>query len=263
MQLSLNWLKDFVDIPKEVSALELGKKLTMHTVEVEKVEAQAEKYKNVIVGKILEVKPHPNADRLRLALVEIGKEKLEIVCGASNIEPGQLVPVALVGAILPNGIEIQPAEIRGVKSNGMLCAADELGLGEDHTGILILDKVKVGQNFSDYLNLNDVVFEVDNKSITHRADLWSHYGMARDISAFLNSKFKIYQPKAGILKAKKVYPVKFLKGKQGVFNGVNFKFDVKVENFSLCPRYMAVGVEGIKIAPSPKWSRSTSAACAD
>ncbi|MFA5360180.1 MAG: phenylalanine--tRNA ligase subunit beta, partial [Patescibacteria group bacterium] len=237
MYLSLNWLKDFVDIPKEVSALELGKKLTMHTVEVEKVEAQAEKYKNVIVGKILEVKPHPNADRLRLALVDIGKEKLEIVCGAPNIKPDQLVPVALVGAILPNGLEIKPAEIRGVKSNGMLCAEDELDLGFDHNGILILDKAKAGQNFSDYLNLNDVVFEVDNKSITHRADLWSHYGMARDISAFLNSKFKTYQPKAGTLKAKKT----------------TFKFDVKIENFSLCPRYMGIGVEGIKIAPSPKW----------
>ena len=246
MYLSLNWLKDFVDIPKEVSALELGKRLTMHTVEVEKVEAQAEKYKNVIVGKILEVKPHPNADRLRLALVDIGKEKLEIVCGASNIKPDQLVPVALVGAILPNGLEIKPAEIRGVKSNGMLCAEDELGLGSDHNGIMILNKSPlppfykggiVGQNFSDYLNLNDVIFEVDNKSITHRADLWSHYGMARDISAFLNTKFKIYKPKVGVLKAKKS----------------TFKFDVKIENFSLCPRYMEIGVEGIKIAPSPKW----------
>ena len=255
MYLSLNWLRDFVDIPKEVSALELGKKLTMHTVEVEKVEAQADKYKNIIVGKILEVKSHPNADRLRLALVDIGKEKLEIVCGASNIKPDQLVPVALVGAVLPNGLEIKPAEIRGVKSNGMLCAEDELGLGSDHNGIMILNnppnplyqggaKAKVGQNFSDYLNLNDVVFEVDNKSITHRADLWSHYGMARDISAFLNSKFKTYQPKAGTLKAKKT----------------TFKFDVKIENFSLCPRYMGIGVEGIKIAPSPKWMQDRLAA---
>jgi len=244
MQLSLNWLKDFVDIPKGVSALELGKRLTLHTVEVEKVEAQAEKFKNIIVGKILEVKPHPNADRLRLALVDIGKEKLEIVCGAPNIKPDQFVPVALVGAILPNGMEIKPAEIRGVKSNGMLCAEDELGLGSDHNGILILDKAKVGQSFSGYLNLNDVIIEVDNKSITHRADLWSHYGMARDISAFLNSKFKTYKPKVGILKAKKV----------------TFKFDVKIENFSLCPRYMAIGIAGIKIAPSPKWMQDRLAA---
>ncbi|MEI6596590.1 MAG: phenylalanine--tRNA ligase subunit beta [bacterium] len=246
MYLSLNWLKDFVDIPKEVSPEELGKRLTLHTVEVEKVEFQADKYKNVIVGKILEVKPHPNADRLRLTLVDIGKNKLEIVCGASNIEPGQFVPVALVGAILPSGLEIKPVEIRGVKSNGMLCAEDELSLGSGHAGIMILGKspltpfVKgggVGQNFSDYLKLNDVIFEVDNKSITHRADLWSHYGMARDISAFLNTKFKAYKPKAGILKAKKI----------------TFRVKAKIEDFSLCPRYMAVGLENIKVAPSPKW----------
>ncbi len=246
MQLSLNWLKDFVEIPKSVTPEELGKRLTMHTVEVEKVERQADKYKNVVVGKILEVKPHPNADRLRLALVDVGTEKLAIVCGASNIMPGQLVPVALVGAILPGGLEIKPAEIRGVKSNGMMCAADELGLGEDHAGIIILNNppnplyqggVKAGMQFSDYLKLNDVIFEVDNKSITHRADLWSIYGMARDISAFLNTKFKIYAPKAGMLKAKKI----------------TFRFKVKIEDFSSCPRYMAVGLINLKVAPSPKW----------
>ncbi|MFH1583004.1 MAG: phenylalanine--tRNA ligase subunit beta [Candidatus Falkowbacteria bacterium] len=253
MLLSLNWLKDFVDIPGGLSPVELGKKLTLHTIEVEKVESEADKYKGIVVGKILEVKPHPSADRLRLALVDIGKEKLEIVCGASNIEPGQFVPVALVGAVLPglsarggslpagghgaSGGEIKPAEIRGVKSNGMLCAEDELDLGSDHAGILILDKAKVGQDFADYLKLDDVILEVDNKSITHRADLWSHYGLARDISAFLNTKFKAYKPKAGILKAKKII----------------FRFKVKIEDFSLCPRYMAVGLEGLKVAPSPKW----------
>ncbi|MDP2736404.1 MAG: phenylalanine--tRNA ligase subunit beta, partial [bacterium] len=140
MNLSLNWLKDFVDIPNNVPPEELGQRLTLHTVEVEKVERQSAKFENVVVGKILEVKPHPNADRLRLALVDIGKDKLEIVCGASNIEAGQFVPVALVGAVLPSGLVIKPTEIRGVKSNGMLCAEDELGLGLDHNGIMILDK---------------------------------------------------------------------------------------------------------------------------
>ncbi|MFA6307148.1 MAG: phenylalanine--tRNA ligase subunit beta [Patescibacteria group bacterium] len=254
MYLSLNWLKNFVDIPKSVSPEKLGELLSLHTVEVEKVERLADKYKNVVVGKILEVKPHPNADRLRLVLVDIGQEKLEIVCGADNIKPGQLVPVALIGAVLPSGLEIKPVEIRGVKSCGMLCAEDELGLGEDHAGIMILDKSplppfakggKIGQNFSDYLGLSDVVFEVDNKSITHRADLWSHYGLARDISAFLNVKFKIYKSKVDILKAKKI----------------TFKFKVKIEDFKLCPRYMAVGLEGIKVAPSPKWMQDRLSAC--
>jgi len=245
MYLSLNWLKDFVEIPKSITPEALGEKLTMHTVEVEKVERLADKYKNIVVGKILEVKPHPNADKLSLALVDIGREKLEIVCGASNIKPGQFVPVALVGAILQNGMEIKPVEIRGVKSNGMLCAEDELGLGDGHEGIMILEKAKIGQAFGDYLNLDDVIFEVDNKSITHRADLWSHYGLARDISAFLNTKFKVYSPAKNIFKAKKI----------------TFRFKVKIEDFSLCPRYMAIGLEGIKIAPSPKWLQDRLTAC--
>jgi len=116
MYLSLNWLKDFVDIPKKITPEELGLKLTMHTVEIDSVQKQSDKYKNVIVGKILEVNKHPNADKLRLAKVDIKKEVLDIVCGAPNIEPGQLVPVALVGAVLPNELEIKEAEIRGQKS---------------------------------------------------------------------------------------------------------------------------------------------------
>jgi len=171
MLLSLNWLKEFVEIPKAVSPEKLGQLLSLHTVEVEKVEPQADKYKKVVVGKILEIKPHPKADKLKLALVDVGAEKLEVVCGAPNIEVGQFVPVALVGAALANGAEIKPAEIRGVKSNGMLCAEDELGLGSDHAGIMILGQpplpplvrgVKAGQPLADYLKLNDVVFEVDN-----------------------------------------------------------------------------------------------------
>lgn len=251
MYLSLNWLKEFVKIPKAITPEELAKRLTLHTVEVEKVEYQAGKHNKVVVGKILEVKPHPNADRLRLALVDTGREKLEIVCGAPNIKAGQFVPVALVGARLPNGLEIKPAEIRGIKSNGMLCAEDELGLGKDHDGIMLLDKAPVGQNFSDYLKLNDVIFEVDNKSITHRADLWSHYGMARDISAFLNCEFNEYKVN---IANKPPLSASWRKGGRG-------DFKVEVKDFKLCPRYMAIGLEGIKIAPSPKWLSDRLLAC--
>jgi phenylalanyl-tRNA synthetase beta chain len=110
------------------------------------------KFPGVVVGKILEINKHPNADRLRLAKVDIGSRKLEVVCGAPNIEVGQKVPVALVGAKLPSGIILKEAEIRGVKSCGMLCAKDELGLGTDHSGIMILDeKAKVGMEFSEYI----------------------------------------------------------------------------------------------------------------
>lgn len=238
MNLSLNWLKDFVDIPGKITPEELGLKLTMHTVEIDGVIKQSDKFKNVVIGKILEVSKHPNADRLQLAKVDTGKEQLDIVCGAPNIATGQLVPVALVGAVLPNGMEIKEADVRGVKSSGMLCAEDELGIGNDHSGIMILGKkAKIGQKFAEYFSSKDVVFEVDNKSISHRGDLWSHYGMAREISAFLDTKFKEYKIDKKLLSK----------------STDKIKINVKIEDFSLCPRYMAIAMENVKIGQSPKW----------
>lgn len=240
MYLSLDWLKDYVDIPKSVTPEALGLKLTLHTVEIDGVEKQSEQFEKVLVGKILEVRKHPNAERLQLARVSIGKEELDIVCGAPNIEAGQLVPVACVGAVLPNGMEIKEALVRGEKSVGMLCAEDELGLGPDHSGILILEnRAKVGQKFSDYLNLQDTIFEVDNKSITNRADLWGHYGMAREIAAFLNSKTTKKFQKIAETEIK--------------IDAEEKKLDVKVIDKDICRRYMAVAMDGIKITASPEW----------
>ncbi|HAM88709.1 MAG: Phenylalanine-tRNA ligase beta subunit [Candidatus Falkowbacteria bacterium GW2011_GWC2_38_22] len=243
MYLSLNWLKDYIDLPKSITPDELGNRLTLSTVEIDSVEKQEEKFKNIMVGKILEVKAHPNAERLRLARVDIGAKEEWIVCGAPNIEAGQMVPVALVGAVLPSGVEIKQAEIRGIKSCGMLCAPDEIGLGEDHNGIMILEKgAKVGQKLAEYLKIDDVLFEVDNKSITNRPDLWGHIGMARDINAFLEIKPK--KTMTDILAGKK---------EDIVLEDETVKIDVKVDNFELCPRYMAVALGNIKIAPSPAW----------
>ena len=113
MYISLNWLKDFVKIPAKITPLSLKEELTNHTVEVEGLVNQAEQFNKVVVGRVLSVEKHPNADRLRLAVVDVKKEKLNIVCGAPNLAVDQLVPVALVGAVLPNGAEIKAAEIRG------------------------------------------------------------------------------------------------------------------------------------------------------
>lgn len=238
MHLSLNWLKDFVNIPSKIKAEDLGRLLSLHTVEVEKIEKQSDKFKNVVVGKILEIKKHPNADRLQLTRVDVGKEVLDIVCGASNIEVGQMVPVALVGAVLPNGIEIKEAEVRGEKSSGMLCALDELGMGSDHSGIMILDKkAKLGQSLGDYLGLKDTVFEVDNKSLSNRPDLWGHYGIARDIAALLDEKVK---------------PIKLSNKVLGRPSG-KVNLQVKIDDKKICPRYMAIAMEGIVVAPSPDW----------
>lgn len=239
MYLSLNWLKDFVNIPKSLSPEDLGKLLTLHTVEVEKIERQSGKYDKVIVGKILEIAKHPNADRLQIAQVDTGKEKLTIVCGAPNIAVGQMVPVALVGAVLPNGLEIKAAEVRGEKSFGMLCAEDELGLGNDHSGIMILKKAKLGENFSDYLGLDDIILEVDNKSLSNRPDLWGHFGLAREIAACLESD----------LKEKNLSKIK-------INNPAGEKLEVKIESKGLCPRYMALKLEGVEIKESPGWLKN-------
>lgn len=242
MLLSLNWLKDFVEIPRSISPEKLGLLLTMHTVEIDSVENQVEKYKGVAIGKILKISKHPNADRLQLVQVDMGKEVLNIICGAQNIEKGQLVPIATVGAVLPSGLEIKETEVRGEKSMGMLCAEDELGLGEDHSGIMILGKkAKIGQSFGEFLKLRDIIYEVDNKSITNRPDLWCHYGMSREISVFLDVKFK------------KNWFEDLNKQLSRYGRESSKKVELSIEDFSFCSRYMAVKISDIKIKESPKW----------
>ncbi len=241
MYLSLNWLKDFLIIPKGVKAEDIAAKLTRHTVEVEKIEKQSERFEKVVIGKVLEAVRHPNSDHLNLTKVDIGeKEPLSIVCGAPNVAAGQLVPVATVGAELPNGMKIEEREVRGEKSFGMICAADELGLGEDHSGIMVLDgkKAKIGHPFAEYSELEDVIFEVDNKSLTNRPDLWGHFGMAREIATLLDSKTTKEFSRIWSARLEDV--------------GGEKKLDVKVEEKNLCPRYMAVKISGVEVKESPE-----------
>jgi len=243
MYLSLEWLKDFVTISKNLKPNELGDKMTVHTVEIDGVESQAGKYKGVVVGKILEINKHPKADKLQLAVVDVGEEKLNIVCGAPNIKVGQIVPVALLGAVLLNGMEIKPVSIRGEESYGMMCAEDELGLGEDHSGIMILDEsAEIGLALADYLKLNDVIFEVDNKSITNRPDLWSHHGMAREIATFLNTEI--------------IKDLNILKKEDIKIDEETIDLKVKIEDKIECQRYMAVAVKDVNIEASPKWMQT-------
>ena len=159
MKNSFDWLKNLLGI--KASPEKNVENLTVPSSEIESPEKQSQAFDGVVVGKILEIKKHPNADRLQIAIVETqdfaskAVQRLQIVCGAPNIAVGQKVPVATVGTKMPNGLEIKAAEIRGEKSFGMLCAKDELGLGEDHSGILILDeKAEIGMKFAEYVNLN-------------------------------------------------------------------------------------------------------------
>jgi len=240
MYISYKWLKDFVKLPTKIPIDLIASELTDHTVEVEGFVNQAEQFNKVVVGKVLEIRQHPNADRLRLAVVDVKKEKLNIVCGAPNLAEGQLVPVALIGALLPNGLEIKESEIRGEKSSGMICAEDELGIGKNHEGIVVLKSdAKIGESFSKYLKLSDTIFEIDNKSLSNRPDLLSHYGIAREIGVIFDLPLKPYE--------------KLLDKKISFLNDKQNKFEVKIEAKEECLRYIAVKIEGIEVKDSPEW----------
>jgi len=240
MYISYNWLKDFIKLPKNISIEEISKNLTLKTVEVEGFRSLAQNFNNIIVVEVISVVKHEKADRLNLVKVKTKSAELEIVCGADNVEAGQKVALALPGAILPNGLEIKEAEIRGVISKGMICAADELGLGEDHEGILVLDKkAKIGQSLANYLNLDDYVLEIDNKSLSNRGDLWGHYGMARELSAIFSIELKNYDQLIENLK----------------FNQQE-KIQVKIEEKELCPRYCSLVIDNLKIEDSPDWLKN-------
>ncbi len=249
MKISLNWIQDYVKIPKDLTPEELGKQFTLKTAEVEEIENQSEVFDKIIVGQILEIHPHPDATKLQVTKTTIGSETLQIVCGANNIKEGMFVAVALVGAkVRWHGegdlITLTPAKIRGVESAGMICAAEEIGLpkqtfAEGVVGIIDLTPMnpKVGQNLADLLEKNDTILTVDNKSLTHRPDLWGHYGIAREISAITKQPLKP-------LEAKVAYPTK---GKS---------VEVKVEEPELCPAYCAVQINNIKVEPSPQWLKT-------
>ncbi|HPT08264.1 MAG TPA: phenylalanine--tRNA ligase subunit beta [bacterium] len=242
MNISLNWLKEFVNL-SNINPEDIKNKLTDHTVEVEQISQTKDQFKNIIVAKVLEVKKHPQADKLQITLIDSGEENnLQVVCGAPNVSAGQLVALAKIGAILPNGLEIKSTQIRGIESNGMLCAEDELGLGLDHTGIMVLNSsAKIGQSLGDYLKLDETILEIDNKSISNRPDLWNHYGIARELSVIFDKKLKEYETKK----------IKIKKTKDKT---ENVAVEIKAKN--LCKKYIALKIDNIKIEESPSWLKN-------
>ena len=239
MRFSYNWLKDLSKTEK--SPEDLAEMVMLKGFELEEQISLASVFKNFIVGEVVEIKNHPDADRLRIVWLDLGKfgEKVQIVCGAPNVEVGQKVAVALVGAVLPNSkIEIKKSKIRGVESNGMICAEDELGLGKDHQGIMVLnDDLKVGTFLIEALKLKDEVLDFDilpNRS----SDCLSYIGMAREISAMekintdLNTDLNTDFPSEGKL------------------------LDIKIKDEKLCSRYMGAVLKNIKIKKSPDWMQA-------
>jgi phenylalanyl-tRNA synthetase beta chain len=189
LKISLNWLKDYIDL-SGIAVSEIADKLTMSGLEVEDIVNQNEIYKDFIVGYVKEKKKHPNADKLSLCTVSTGIEEYQVICGAPNVDAEQKVVFAPIGTIIPKGnFKIGKAKIRGVESFGMICSEAELELSEDHSGIMVLTNgVKEGTPITEALNLNDVIFEI---GITpNRPDALSHIGVARDLAAIFNLELK-------------------------------------------------------------------------
>lgn len=246
MLLSYNWLKGYSNLPDSVTPEAVADKLKLSTVEVEGVVRTGASLDAMVVGKVVACEKHPNADKLQVCDVDVGNERLKIVCGGSNVAAGMLVAVARTGAKVQwHGagelVELKPTTIRGVESNGMICASDEIGLGElypkkDEKEILNLTalKIKPGTPLAAALHRDDAILEIDNKSLSNRPDLWGHYGMAREVAVLTNHTLKPY----------KTIPIK---------EGKELKISAVVADQKFCPKIQFVAVSGVKIEPSPQW----------
>ena len=238
MKVPFSWIKEFVDI--DVSARELGDKLVSAGFEIEEYIELRDSIKNVVVGKVEDIQRHRDSDHLNICQVNVGRETIQIVTGAQNVKKGDKVPVALDGAVLPDGKQIKSGELRGEKSLGMLCSGEELGLTEDDYpgagvyGILILnEKEEIGRDINDVIGNDDIVLDV---AITaNRPDCNSILGVAREVAAVMKKPLKI--PNTSY---------------KEVTGDVAEYIKVDNKNYALCPRYMAKAVKDVKLMQSPK-----------
>ena len=234
MNVTLNWLKTYIDF--DLSASELADRLTMLGVEVESVKQLGAGLEGVVVGSVSSIQPHPNADKLVLCQVDVGEtEELQIVCGAPNVREGMFAPVATIGTILPIGLTIKNAKLRGETSQGMLCSEKELGLSDDAAGLMELPTdTPLGTSLSEALGLDDVVFELE---ITpNRPDCLSLIGVAREIRAETENPLKL--------------PTVNLKENETDSRELT---SVTIDAPDLCPRYAARVIQGVKVGESPAW----------
>ena len=242
MKVSLNWIKDYVDLPADMDLKRLAYDLTMSTVEVEDTIELAKQFDHMVVGRIKTIEQHPNADKLKVCKTDIGGEVKDIVCGGSNLTEGMKVAVALPGAMCKwHGegelVEIKKSKLRGVESYGMICGAVEIGLSDlfptkEEAHILDLSDfdAPAGTPLADALELNDIILEIDNKSMTNRPDLWGHYGIARELAALYGLPLKPIAPY-----------------RSDVGQG---SLTVTVEDTERCPRYVAASIENLYVKPA-------------
>ena len=244
MKVSLNWIRDYVQLPADADLKKLAYDLTMSTVEVEDTIELAKQFDHMVVGVINTIEQHPNADKLRVCMTDIGGRVESIVCGGSNLREGMKVAVALPGAVCRwhgegEPVEIKKSKLRGVDSYGMICGAVEIGLADlfptkEEAHILDLSDfdAPAGTPLADALDLNDIILEIDNKSMTNRPDLWGHYGLAREIAALYDLPMK-----------------EFPRFDRNVANTAGFH--VTVEDTERCPRYLSAQIEGLSVKPAP------------
>ncbi len=244
MKVSLNWIRDYVQLPADADLKKLAYDLTMSTVEVEDTIELAKQFDHMVVGVINTIEQHPNADKLRVCMTDIGGRVESIVCGGSNLREGMKVAVALPGSVCRwhgegEPVEIKKSKLRGVDSYGMICGAVEIGLADlfptkEEAHILDLSDfdAPAGTPLADALDLNDIILEIDNKSMTNRPDLWGHYGIAREIAALYDLPMK-----------------EFPHFDRSVENTAGFH--VTVEDTERCPRYLSAQIEGLSVKPAP------------
>lgn len=242
MKISLNWLNDFIDVTDYMETPEkLADMLTAAGLEVEGVEKLGH-FDHLKVGKILELKKHPDADKLTVCQIDVGDGEIrQIVCGATNHKQGDVVCVALPGCVLPGDFKIKKSKIRGQESSGMLCSESELGLAETSEGIKILDpNAPLGEDISAYLNLKDSILEI---SVTpNRADCLSHWGLARELSALLGRPLKELAPQVGDV-------------------STAISITTEVRNAEACPRFTGRVLKNVKVGPSPEWLKQRLSHC--
>jgi phenylalanyl-tRNA synthetase beta chain len=232
MKFSENWLRERVDVPADAD--DLAKRLTLSGLEVAGVESIGDTLEGVIVARIAACDPHPNADKLRVCRVDIGKGEVQIVCGAPNARAGLVAPLAMMGAKLPNGVVIKAAELRGVESRGMLCSARELGIDDDASGLMELaDDAPVGEPLSAYLGLPDTAIEVE--LTPNRGDCLGMLGLADEVAAEFGTRATPFDPPA-------------------VVAAIKAPRRIRLEAGADCPRYLGRAVRGIDMAaPTPVW----------
>ncbi|MCX5848289.1 MAG: phenylalanine--tRNA ligase subunit beta [Deltaproteobacteria bacterium] len=236
MLVSIKWLKDYVNI--ELTAEELAHRLTMAGLEVDEIKTIRPQFSGVVVAKILSVKPHPSADRLSLCSVSDGKECYPVVCGAKNIAPGNIVPLAKVGAVIPGGYIIKSSALRGEKSDGMLCSEAELEIGDDASGIMHLPAgLSLGLPLETALNIEDTVLDVN--VTPNRSDCLSMIGMAREVAAITGKKIK--QPSVKVKESSE---------------DINSLTSVRIIDADACPRYTARMIKNVQVGRSPVWIKT-------